>query len=93
MKTELENVLLKNQSAFHPVIKMDSRKEKLYHFDFSASNEDLSPADIADTQRFSAYIDKKLKRHHARFGLGGYNENRVLYKRSRLFEPAQAIAS
>ena len=37
---------------------------------------------------FSQYVEKKLNSHQAKFGIGGYNENRVLYKRSSLFEPA-----
>jgi peptidoglycan LD-endopeptidase LytH len=87
MKTEIENVLLKNQAAFRPVVNFNPLKDKFYHFDFSSSNKEITAADIADTQRFTQYIDKKLESHHAKFGIGGYNENRVLYKRSELFEP------
>ena len=93
MKTEIENVLLKNRSNFHPVVKFNSAKEKLYRFDFSSSNKELTAADIADTQRFTQYIEKKLENHHAKFGIGGYNENRVLYKRSSLFEPAGLLGT
>ncbi|MEO5888703.1 MAG: peptidoglycan DD-metalloendopeptidase family protein [Ferruginibacter sp.] len=88
MMTEIENVLIKNRSGFQQVVKFNPGKEKLFHFDFSASNKELTAADIADTQRFSQYIDRKLDSNHAKFGIGGYNENRVLYKRSSLFEPA-----
>lgn len=86
MKTEMENVLIKNRTAFHPVIKFNPAKEKLIHFDFSASNTELTATVIADTEKFSQYIDKKLESNHAKFGIGGYNENRVLYKRSQLFD-------
>jgi peptidoglycan LD-endopeptidase LytH len=88
MKTEIEHVLLKNRSNFHQVVTFNPVKEKLYHFDFASSNKELTAADIADTQRFSQYVDKKLESQHAKFGIGGYNENRVLYKRSSLFEAA-----
>ncbi len=88
MKTEIENVLIKNRVAFHPVINFNPSKEKLFHFDFTSSNKELATTDIADTQKFSEYIDTKLESHHAKFGIGGYNENRVLYKRSGLFKPS-----
>ncbi|MEJ7588100.1 MAG: peptidoglycan DD-metalloendopeptidase family protein [Ferruginibacter sp.] len=88
MKNEIEYVLLKNRAAFHPVVRFNPAKDKLYHLDFSAKNTELTTSDIADTQRLSQYIDRKLQSNHAKFGIGGYNENRILYKRSNLFEPA-----
>jgi len=93
MRTEIENVLIKNRQDFHPVVHFNPGKEKLYHFDFSSSNKELTSSDIADTERFSQYIDRKLKIHHAKFGIGGYNENRVLYKRSSLFDSAGSSAA
>jgi peptidoglycan LD-endopeptidase LytH len=86
MYNELENVLIKNRTAFHPVVNFNPAAEKLFQFDFSASNKELTAADIADTQKFSHYVERKLESQQAKFGIGGYNENRVLYKRSNLFE-------
>lgn len=86
MKTEMENVLIKNRSTFHPVVNFNPVNEKLYRFDFTSSNKELTATDIADTQKFSQYIDNKLGSHLAKFGIGGYKENRVLYKRSELFD-------
>jgi peptidoglycan LD-endopeptidase LytH len=88
MKTEIENVLLKNQAAFHPVVRFNPQREKLYLFDFASSNKELTAEDVADAQRFSRYIDNKLESHRAKFGIGGYKENRVLYKTRSLFESA-----
>lgn len=86
MNNDLENVLIKNRSAFHPVVAFHPEKEKLHHFNFTSSNKELTTTDIADTQKFSQFVDAKLKSQQAQFGIGGYNENRVLYKRSDLFE-------
>ncbi|MEP7110418.1 MAG: peptidoglycan DD-metalloendopeptidase family protein [Ferruginibacter sp.] len=93
MKTEIENVLIKNRSSFHPVINFNPSEEKLFHFDFSSTNKELTLADITNTQIFSQYINKKLEIEHAKFGIGGYNEDRVLYKRSSLFEPSESSGS
>ena len=88
MNSEIENVLLRNRANFHPVVRFHPSNEKLLRLDFSSSNNELTAADINDTQRLSHYIDQKLKSQQAKFGIGGYNENRVLYKRSSLFENA-----
>ena len=91
MKTEMENVLMKHGTNFHQVINFNPVNEKLVHFDFTSNNKDLSSAVIADTQSFSEYIQKNLVQAHAKFGIGGYKEDRILYKRSNLFEKSGTI--
>jgi peptidoglycan LD-endopeptidase LytH len=86
MKSSLENVLQKNQPNFRSVVDFNPAKEKLVQFDFTDANAELMLTDIADTESFSQYINKKLKQANAKYGIGGYNENRVLYKRSNLFD-------
>jgi len=90
MKTELENTLIRNRADFHPVVDFDPVKEKLFHFDFTLANTELNASDIADTNSFSHYVNNKLKSAGSKYGIGGYNENRTLYKRSGLFEGAEA---
>ncbi len=94
MNTEIENVLIKNRSAFHPVVNFKAAEDKLIHFDFTAYNKELANTDIADTSIFSQYIDQELQKHQAKFGIGGYMEDRVLYKKSPLFElPGAAVST
>jgi murein DD-endopeptidase MepM/ murein hydrolase activator NlpD len=85
MKNALENVLQKNQLNFRSVVDFNPAKEKLIKLDFSAANEELTATDISETENLSHYVNNKLKHTHAKFGIGGYNENRVLYKRSEIF--------
>jgi peptidoglycan LD-endopeptidase LytH len=86
MITELENALIKNRPHFHPVVDFDPAKEKLFQFDFTSANTELSDLDISDTTVFSGYINNKLKNSGSKYGIGGYNENRTLYRRSKLFD-------
>jgi len=86
MITELENALIKNRPHFHPVVDFDPAKEKLFQFDFTSANKELSDLDISDTTVFSGYINNKLKSSGSKYGIGGYNENRILYRRSKLFD-------
>lgn len=86
MITELENAIKKNSHNFHPVVEFAPDSEKLIRFDFSTANTELSAEDIADTGTFSEYISDKLKNAGAKYGIGGYAENRTIYRRSKLFK-------
>ncbi|KAB7729070.1 peptidoglycan DD-metalloendopeptidase family protein [Rudanella paleaurantiibacter] len=61
--------------------------------DFSATNPDLLPdsgLDLTNTALFSAYVFGKLQAAGAQVGIGGYNEHRVIYRRSAHFGDVQA---
>ena len=85
MITELENAIIKNRDDFHPVLDFNPEKEKLFHFNFTDANAALRATEIADTDLFSAYINRTLETNGAKYGIGGYKENRTLYSRSNLF--------
>ena len=86
MITELENALVRNRPNFHSVIDFDPATQKLFQFNFTDSNTELTAIEIADTKLFSEYINRKLKLTGAKYGIGGYKENRKLYRRSEMFE-------
>jgi peptidoglycan LD-endopeptidase LytH len=90
MNRTLENVLYNNKANFHPLVDFNPLKDKVFHLDFTASNHELSSQVIADTNRFTTYINQTLEKNGSRYGIGGYNENRVLYKRSQLFETGES---
>ncbi len=85
MKSKLENVLLKNRKQFRRVVDFDEAKDKLLLLDFTTANKELTSTLVANTATFSTYVDAKLAAAQARYGIGGYNEDRVLYKRSSHF--------
>jgi murein DD-endopeptidase MepM/ murein hydrolase activator NlpD len=78
--------LLANAHTFHQVVDFNPEKEKLIALDFTEQNPELASIDMNDTTSFSQYIEKKLKKAHAKFGIGGYNELRGLYSRSKVFD-------
>lgn len=88
MNTAFESLLKKNRADFHPIIKGTKGRETFYPFDFTANNTEITAALISDTERFSQWISKKLQDAGAEYGIGGYKENRSLYKRSKLFSGA-----
>lgn len=85
MNTDLEFVLHKYKSTFHPVVHTTAKKGKIHHMDFTVTNTEMTEELIADTGNFSRWINNQLQDADSMFGIGGYNEDRVLYKRSKLF--------
>lgn len=72
-------------SGFHSVVPFDHTKDKLVALDFTESNKELSDELLADTGLFSKWVNQKLQEAQARYGIGGYNEHRTIYKRSEVF--------
>lgn len=88
MISRLENVLKKNRQQFRSVVDFSAATDKLLQLDFTETNKELTSALIEDTAAFSQYVNNKLASANAKYGIGGYNEDRVLYKRSKHFETA-----
>ncbi|MDB5153223.1 MAG: peptidoglycan DD-metalloendopeptidase family protein [Mucilaginibacter sp.] len=83
-------IRLENFIKIHPVeigkvVDFNPKADRLLQFDFTASNTELSPDDVNDTEKFSNWVNKKLKDNNCRYGIGGYMEHRTLYARSELF--------
>lgn len=81
----IENLLRKYQTTFHPVVSFAPKKDKLLQLDFAASNKTLTKEIFNNTNKFSTYINDKLKHANAKYGIGGYNEHRTVYSRSKHF--------
>ncbi len=67
------------------VVDIDLANDRLLAFDFTANNQELTADEVADTPRFSAWVNRKLADNGCRYGIGGYFEHRTLYARSNLF--------
>lgn len=81
----LHKWLLQHLRDFHSVVSFNPEKEKLVPLDFTENNKTLQQIDFTDTPVFCKYINDILKDNDAKFGIGGYDELRVLYSRSSLF--------
>jgi murein DD-endopeptidase MepM/ murein hydrolase activator NlpD len=82
----LAQILEGHRAEFHQVVSFNPLVDKLYRFDFSANNPSLSDVDFTDTEKFSSYVNDMLQRSGAKYGVGGYNEDRTFYKRSPIFD-------
>ncbi|MEO5682008.1 MAG: peptidoglycan DD-metalloendopeptidase family protein [Chitinophagaceae bacterium] len=79
-------LLHKYADTFHPVVPFFPGKDKLLQMDFTAGNAALTAAVYGDINMFSAYIDQLLKKNKCVYGVGGYNEHRVIYAASDHFD-------
>ncbi|WP_020599661.1 peptidoglycan DD-metalloendopeptidase family protein [Spirosoma panaciterrae] len=72
------------------LLPFDFRKDPYLILDFSATNPDLASLNLTDTAVFTDYVFSKLKAAGVQVGVGGYNEHRVIYRRSPHFNDAEA---
>ena len=79
----LSNILQYNQHTFHSVVDFNPATDRVLALDFTAANTELTEDIFSYTKHFCWYINKKLEGY--KYGIGGYNENRVLYNRSKHF--------
>ncbi len=75
-----------NRTAFFPVVNFDIASEHLLLLDFTAANKGITADVLASTESFSAYVSQELATANAKFGIGGYNEHRTVYSRSKVFD-------
>ncbi len=80
--------VLKNNQPFGAVVPFNSSKDKLVALDFSKNNSELTPDIFSDIKSFCAYVNKMLDDAHARYGIGGYAEERAVYSMSKVFDGA-----
>ena len=73
------------------LLPFDFQKEPYLLLDFSATNLDLASLDLTNTTVFTDYVFGKLRAAGVHVGMGGYNEHRVIYRRSEHFnDPSQS---
>ncbi len=82
----LHERLKAHSHTFHKVVDFNPAKEKLIHFDFTNDNKELFDIDFADTDIFTKYVQENLKKEKAKYGIGGYDEIRGFYERSKVFD-------
>jgi len=68
------------------VVPYNSMTDKLLLLDFTEANKALTTEIVEDIGLFSAYVSKQLADAGAVYGIGGYNENRTVYSRSKVFD-------
>jgi len=69
-----------------PVLGVELTISNSLVLDFSKANSDLASIDFLNTEDLSHYVFEQLQKKGVRYGVGGYNEERIIYQRSELFD-------
>lgn len=84
--TALAATLAKYSHTFSPVVPFKLNGDNIWQIDLTAGNIALHQINLADTDALSQYIFGEMKQRNAVAAIGGYNEERFLYHRSRHFD-------
>jgi murein DD-endopeptidase MepM/ murein hydrolase activator NlpD len=86
----LSTLLQRHQASFGPVLPVDLNDANVTRLDFTANNPQVTSADLRNTADFDQLVNAMLAEKNATIGIGGYLENRVIYRRSAHFGPGAA---
>lgn len=79
-------ILRENRDFFARVVDVEFNDKNVYVFDFSEKNKDLFEIDLDDTNALTEYVFGTLRKEKKKVGVGGYLEDRLIYKRSKHFD-------
>lgn len=85
----LETLLLNNQGSYAPVMPFDFSSQGIFIFDLTENNTALANTDLSNTEAFTNYIFDELKKNNTPVGIGKYNEDRIIYSRSKVFDQSE----
>jgi murein DD-endopeptidase MepM/ murein hydrolase activator NlpD len=83
---DLVSLLSRSGGAFGPVIPFELRAGGLVVFDFTAQSREFAQIDINDVAGFTERLFERIAAADVPVGVGRYNENRILYRHSPLFD-------
>jgi murein DD-endopeptidase MepM/ murein hydrolase activator NlpD len=84
--SDLVSLLDRYRGRFHPVIPFDLAAGGAVVFDFTDQSRDFARIDINDVAGFTERLFERIADSELPVGVGRYNEDRVLYRHSPLFD-------
>ena len=93
-KSALIEVLSKRRADLLPVLPFDfTDQSALVCLDFSGANQTIAALDLSSSAALGRYIWSEIAAKGAAFGIGGYGEDRIWYRRSPHFAAGEEIRS
>ena len=80
------DALTAHRGHYAPVIDFDLGSGEVVVFDFTAANTELTHLDINDVTGFTEFLFATIAESQTPVGIGRYDEDRVLYRHSPLFD-------
>ncbi|WP_234462565.1 peptidoglycan DD-metalloendopeptidase family protein [Adhaeribacter terrigena] len=85
----MKTLLLKYRAEIGKVVALDLNAANVIKLDFSQANALLTTEALQQTETFDKLVNQMLQEKEAVAGIGGYLENRIIYRRSNLFEETE----
>ena len=82
----IKRILERNDNNFSTVVPESLFERPPLLMDFTENNVDLSKVDLKNTEDFNRFVFSAIEIAGASVGVGGYGEDRIIYRRSSLFE-------
>ena len=82
----LTGILKKYQPTFFPLLGQAFQKDDFCKIHLNVDHPDIDLEKIQTYEGLDEYIQGELQKHHAKVGIGGYLEKRVLYQQSANFK-------
>ena len=86
MSHDLPSLLLSRRGSYQSVIPFNLAAGGMVVFDFTEGSVDFAQIDINDVAGFSERLFARVSEAELPVGIGRYNEDRVLYRHSPLFD-------
>lgn len=77
---------LLQETQVAPVLDIPFSSEAYIGLDFTQSNKAIFDVDLSNIVDFNDYVFNSISAAGARVGFGGYNEDRIIYRRSSHFQ-------
>jgi peptidoglycan LD-endopeptidase LytH len=90
---DLIHALHNHKGSFAKVTPFEFTKIPLMIFDFTEENSELRKINLGDEADFCGYINQKLAKAGTPAGIGRYNEDRTIYRKSPLFGESSEFRS
>jgi len=83
---QLQQILINNKNNFSPILGPKYQTNPLSIFDLTEKNKELQNIDMNDTAAMTEYLFDIMQKEGTELGIGRYDEDRIIYQRSGLFE-------
>jgi peptidoglycan LD-endopeptidase LytH len=85
MQSSILSILNENKNSLFPVLGSKLKKDDYCIMDLSIYNTEFEVVDVASFDGLMAHVNETLMDNYAKVGVGGYGENRPIYKSSELY--------
>lgn len=73
---------------FNPIVPFDLKNDIVLDIDLTENNTDLHSLDLLNVEVMDEYVSRKIKEANAVCAVGGYLENRYIYRTTQHFQQA-----